>query len=222
MLHPIQVIAHRAFGYNAHRHVVDYMNLLLVRNLHLLGTRVKFQMPIPPPKGRPIIFAANHQSLHDIPMLIWKLRAYHPKFVSKKALGKGIPSVSYNLRHSGAALIDRDDKVQALRELDKMGELLASKNYSVVIFPEGTRSRNGEPKEFAVGGISKLYSKVPNALIVPITINNSWKLYQYGKFPMSAFENISWYVHEAIDPKGRDIKEVISELESVSTGAIII
>jgi 1-acyl-sn-glycerol-3-phosphate acyltransferase len=46
------------------------------------------------PNGVPIIFVANHQSLYDILGIIWYLRKFHAKFVSKKELGKGIPSVS--------------------------------------------------------------------------------------------------------------------------------
>jgi 1-acyl-sn-glycerol-3-phosphate acyltransferase len=48
------------------------------------------------------------------------LRDFHCKFVSKKELGKGIPSVSYNLRHGGSALIDRKDPKQAIPEIKKI------------------------------------------------------------------------------------------------------
>lgn len=220
-MHPIQVVCHRLFGSNAQRLTVAYMNLFLTKNLHVLGTRLRFEMPEPPPTGKPIVFICNHQSLHDIPMLIWKLRDYHPKFVSKKELGKGFPSVSYNLRHSGAALIDRKDRSQALRELERLGKLIESKNYSAVIFPEGTRSKTGVPRRFATKGVMKILEHAPSALIVPITINNSWKLYRYGKFPMSAGEHLKWYVHKAIDPTGKNIHEVLQQVENNIKGKII-
>ena len=73
------------------------------------------------PESGPLIIVTNHQSMYDIPPLIWYLRKYHPKFVSKKELGKGIPSVSFNLRHGGSALIDRKDRRQARAELERLG-----------------------------------------------------------------------------------------------------
>ena len=48
------------------------------------------------------------------------MRKWHPKFISKKELGKGIPSVSYNLKYGGSALIDRKDPKQALPEIKKV------------------------------------------------------------------------------------------------------
>ena len=63
---------------------------------------------------QPYIIVCNHQSLYDIPPLIWYLRQIHPKFISKKELGRGIPSVSFNLRHGGSLLIDRAKAKDAL------------------------------------------------------------------------------------------------------------
>lgn len=221
IFHPIQVISHRLFGYEAQRLSVAYMNLFLTRNLHSLGTRLSFEIEKDLPADRPLIFVANHQSLHDIPMLIWKLRRHHPKFVSKKELGKGIPSVSYNLRNSGAALIDRKDRVQALQEIERLAKLIESKKYSVIIFPEGTRSKTGVPRKFAAKGLQKIIEHAPSALLVPITINNSWKLYRYGKFPMSAGEHLSWYVHPPVDPKGDNIHQILEQVEQTVKSRII-
>ena len=74
------------------------------------------------PEDKPLIFVANHQGLYDIIGIGWLLRKYHPKYVSKLELGKGIPSVSYNLNHGGSVLIDRKDPKQALPALKKMAE----------------------------------------------------------------------------------------------------
>jgi 1-acyl-sn-glycerol-3-phosphate acyltransferase len=75
--------------------------------MKILGTKISFEITTALPEDRPLIFVANHQSTYDIPPLIWHLRKYHPKFISKIELGKGIPSVSFNLRHGGSILIDR-------------------------------------------------------------------------------------------------------------------
>ena len=63
-------------------------------------------------------------------------------------MGNGIPSVSFNLRHGGSVLIERNNPKDALNKIKKFGELLKKKKYSAVIFPEGTRSRDGNPKKF--------------------------------------------------------------------------
>jgi 1-acyl-sn-glycerol-3-phosphate acyltransferase len=86
-------------------------------------------------------------------------------------------------------------------------------NWSTVIFPEGTRAKNGLMKPFNAGGIATLLKKVPHSLIVPIAIDGSWKLVQYGKFPLSAFEKISWEVLEPIEPGNKTIDEIVAESE---------
>ena len=149
IFHPIQWICFNIFGYQAHKKSVDYLNFFLLRIGHLLGTTYKIENREYIPENVPLIIVANHQSLYDIIGIIWFLRKYHPKFVSKKELAKGIPSISYNLRHSGAAIIDRKDPKQAIPEIKKLGEYIELHHHSAVIFPEGTRSKTGKPKEFA-------------------------------------------------------------------------
>ncbi len=70
--------------------------------------------------------------------------------------------------------------------------------WAAVIFPEGTRSRDGNPKSFKTKGLLSMFNYMPDALVVPITINNSWKTLRYGKFPMGLGANISFKVHQPI------------------------
>ena len=137
--------------------------------------------------------------MHDIPPIIWFMRKHHPKFVSKKELGRGIPSVSYNLRNGGSVLIDRNDSKQALQEIAKLGKYIEAHNRSAVIFPEGTRSRTGHPKPFKLTGLKLLMKNAPSALVVPISIDNSWKMLRYGKFPYGLGNHITFNVHEPIE-----------------------
>lgn len=140
------------------------------------------------------------------------MRKHHPKFVSKIELGKGIPSVSYNLRHGGSVLIDRKDSKQALAQIAKLGKYIEKHNRSAVIFPEGTRSRDGHPKKFQPTGLKILMKNAPSALIVPISINNSWKMLRYGKFPYGLGNHITFDVHEPIENHG-SLDELISITE---------
>ena len=190
-----------------------------MRCTHILGTTYTFQNSHHIPEERPLIIVANHQSMHDIPPIIWNMRDHHPKFVSKKELGKGIPSVSYNLRKGGSALIDRKNTKQALVEIAKLGKYIEKHNRSAVIFPEGTRSRTGYTKPFKTMGLKILMKNAPSALIVPISIDNSWKMLRYGKFPSGIGNHLTFTVHEPIEVK-QNLDEVIAQTEKAIVSAL--
>ena len=153
--------------------------------------------------------------MHDIIPIIWFLRKVHPKFISKKELGKGVPSVSLNLRIGGSVLIDRKDGKQALAEIKKISEYINENNYSVVIFPEGTRSKTGVPKEFAVNGLKMLYKFAPDAYFVPITVNNSWKMDRFGKFPLGLGTKITFQIHKPLKVSEHSFDDIFEKTETV-------
>ncbi|MDB5005288.1 MAG: 1-acyl-sn-glycerol-3-phosphate acyltransferase [Mucilaginibacter sp.] len=210
---PIQWISYKLFGYTAHKSVVDFLNLLLTHTVYLLGNTVKFINNQNLPVGRPMIFLSNHQSLLDIPPLIWYLRKYHAKFISKIELTKGVPSISFNLKYGGGANIDRNDPRQSLMEMGKLGTRMKENKWSAIIFPEGTRSKTGKVKPFQAGGIAIILKKCPDALLVPIAINNSWKMIQYGLYPLNTFTSMTWEVLEPIEPGTGTVEEMVKEAE---------
>ncbi|GAA4762051.1 hypothetical protein GCM10023230_09170 [Flavobacterium hankyongi] len=148
------------------------------------------------------------------------MRRSHPKFVSKKELGKGIPSVSYNLRHGGSVLIDRKDPKQALPAIKSLGEYIEKHNRAAVIFPEGTRSKTGVPKRFSENGLKILCKYAPSAYIVPISINNSWKMVRYGSFPMGLGNKLQFIIHEPMAIKGFSFNELMEKTESAVVSGI--
>jgi 1-acyl-sn-glycerol-3-phosphate acyltransferase len=198
VFHPIQWVCLNVFGYNAHKQSVSILNFFLLRCSNILGTRFTFNSPHHISTNQPLIIVANHQSLTDIPPIIWYMRKHHPKFISKIELGKGIPSVSYNLKHGGSVLINRKKPIESVAAIKKFANYIETNNYAVVIFPEGTRSRNGIPKKFQTKGLITLFKNIPSALVVPITINNSWKTLRYGKFPLGLGAHIKFTVHKPI------------------------
>ena len=214
IFHPLQWLALNIFGYNAHKTTVDIMNLCLVRALLILGIRTSMKIKHKLPENTTLIFVSNHQSLFDIPPMIWHFRKHHPKFVSKKELGKGIPSVSYNLRHGGAALIDRKDGKKALSVLSNFSKDIEKNKWSVVIFPEGTRSKTGKPRSFSLNGLKMIAQHNPEAYVVPITVNNSWKVFRYGKFPLGIGSPINLITHEPIKVNSLPFKELALHIES--------
>lgn len=198
LFHPIQWICLRVFGYQAHKRSVDFLDLFLMLTPNFLLSTSKCENIELIPTGKPIIFVANHQGIFDIVGMAWFLRKFHPKFVSKIELGRNIPSISFNLTHGGSVLIDRKDPKQALPLLKKMGEYIELHKRSTIIYPEGTRTRDGKPKEFAPNGLKILCKYSPSAIVVPITINNSWKAFRYGKFPLGIGNRITFTVHQPI------------------------
>ncbi|MCA0233831.1 MAG: 1-acyl-sn-glycerol-3-phosphate acyltransferase [Bacteroidetes bacterium] len=214
IFHPIQMVCFHLFGRRVHQKSVHVLNGFLLHGLYILGTRLGFKAKATLPTDRPVIFIANHQSMFDIVGMIWYLRKNFPIFVSKIELAKGIPSISYNLQKSGAALIDRQDGKQAIMEIARLAKLIEETKFSAAIFPEGTRSRTGELKAFATGGVAILVKKAPNALVVPIAIKNTGKLNPKGIFPLSSFESLSWTVLAPIEPKGKTIDEIVELAKS--------
>ncbi len=198
--HVLQVVALHTRGESARRHVADALNRSLLLCLRLLGIRTHLHIQALPPTGRPLIVVANHQNQIDISGISWLLRRHAPAFVAKQELGHGLPSVSYNLRHSGAALIDRADARQSLREIARLGRMIAEEKRAAVIFPEGTRARDGKIKPFASAGVKTLLKYAPDALIVPVCIDGAWKMNADGMFPLHIGHDIHWTLLPAIDP----------------------
>ena len=214
IFHPIQWVCFNVFGYQAHKKSVDYLNFCLLKIVYLLGTTFDFKNRTAIPKGVPLIFVSNHQSMYDVIAIIWYLREFHPKFVSKKELGRGVPSVSYNLKHGGSVLIDRKDPKQAIPIIKGLAEYIELHTRSAVIFPEGTRSKTGAPKEFAQSGLKILCKYAPSAYIVPISINYSWKLFKYGFFPLGLGNRLTFTVHNPLAVKDFTFEEIMQRTET--------
>lgn len=214
IFHPIQGFCLKWFGLKAQKKVVDVLNFSLLRCLNLLGTRINFKgKELLPAKGT-LIFAANHQSTYDIPPLIWYLRKYFPKFVAKKELGKGLPSISFHLRNGGNVLIDRKAPAASLKAITDFSQRVHENNWSVVIFPEGTRTRNGQVKKFQRAGLRTLLKHIPDAVLIPVSINNSWKLAQWNYFPMPIGVQLNICIKKPIHPQEMEMEVAIDLLEN--------
>jgi len=216
----IQWICFNLFGYDAHKRSVDALCFFLVINTYILGTRYKIKGLEKLPTDTPLIITANHQSLYDITTIGWFFRKIHPKFVSKVELGKGIPSISYNLNHGGSVLIDRKNPKQSLYAIRKMAQYIEVYKRSAVIFPEGTRSKTGKPRSFAENGLKILCKYAPSAYVVPVTINNSWKMTKWGPFPLGIGNKIEFIIHDLISVKDTPFSELLKKTERVITQAI--
>ena len=221
IFHPVQWVCLNLFGYKAHKKSVDILNFFLLVNTYVLGTRYKVNNKEKLPKeGGPFIIVSNHQSMYDVITLGWFMHKLHPKFISKVELGKGIPSISYNLRHGGSVLIVRNNPKQSLSAIKEMGQYIEKNKRSAIIFPEGTRSKNGIPKPFAENGIKILCKYAPSAQIIPVTINNSWKITRWNSFPLGVWNKIELTIHDLIPVQDMSFEEIFKKTEQSVVGYI--
>ncbi len=220
IFHPIQMICRNIWGYSAHKKSVDMLNILIIKSLFILGSKISFRCFEKLPQERPIILISNHQNMFDIPPIIWGFRNHHPKFIAKIELGKGIPSVSYNLRYGGSVLIDRNKRRQAVQEVAKLGRYIEKNNYTASIFPEGTRTKDGKINPFKSAGVNTLLKVAPSAVVVPLVIDGNYELLKKGLYPMSFGVNIKYTVLDPVEPDNITAEELVMKTESLIRAAI--
>lgn len=180
---PLQRVA-RAFGRRPHEVVVGLLQSSITHALRICGTRYVVERDPGVRPHTPYLLIANHQSMFDVPIVASLIFSNFPKYVAKKELARGIPSISYNLRRGGNAVIDRSNRAQALPAIAEMGRQAQARGVSVVIYPEGTRARAGEVGPFKPAGALALMEAAPDLALVPVTIDGSWELLRHGMRPV--------------------------------------
>ena len=214
VFHPIQFVCLNAFGYTAHKRSVDALNWSLVQCMRVMGTKIICNGFTQLPQEKPKIFVCNHQSMWDISPLIWFLRPYHLKFISKIELSKNIPSISYNLKHGGSVCIDRSNPIESKTLIGAFAQYIKTNNYSVCIFAEGSRSRDGKLRPFKHGGVKAMLEVMPDACVVPIAIKNTGKFDNWGKMLKNVGVTIEFTMME---PRGLDITDLAQQMEQIRT-----
>lgn len=141
------------FGKEATWRAYTLLNKALVFSIKLTGARFDIDSTnFPKDTDEPLIFACNHQTMLDMPILFTILSAHRPIFISKQELGKFYPSISVGLRSLGACLINRKNAKQSLSLIREHGK----KQVSTIVFPEGTRAPRGELGKFHRSGLDTL------------------------------------------------------------------
>lgn len=128
------------------------------------------------PRGQPLIYASNHSSMFDI----WALLATLPgsvRFVAKQELFK-IPLLGRAMHAAGHIAIDRAARKKAFEAYDEAARIIREGVSSIVVFPEGTRSRTGEllPFKNAPFGLA-IAAQVP---VVPVYVHHTFEILPKG------------------------------------------
>lgn len=216
IFHIAQVIAHRFVSEKARLKVIVWLNFFLTKALYIVGSRVKVKgLENIPDTSRPIIIVSNHQSFYDIPIIAHLFRKHNVKYVAKASLGKGIPTISYNLVHGGSALVDRDNGAQSVRAIFKLGRHIEENNYAACIYPEGTRSESYKVQEFQSAGIGTLLRSAPSALIVPFAIKGHSDLISKSNIWLGIGKELEYKIFPSIDPKGKELTELVDNLHTM-------
>ena len=140
--------------------------------------------------NRQYIFMVNHQSNVDIPILVQSLSRFQLRWIAKKEL-LWVPFFGWAMWATKHITVDRANPMHAMKSLRLAKERIAA-GISVVVFPEGTRSRDGQLQRFKKGGF--LLAVQTNTEIVPVTIKGSYDL-----LPSGAWRLLSGTVEVVVD-----------------------
>ena len=156
----------------------------------------------------PRIYVSNHQSYFDVLALM----AYLPdnaRFVAKKSLER-IPLFGQAMRAAGTVIIDRKKPEKARQTLSEVGETRMGRGVAVIIFPEGTRNRNGKIGQFKKGGF--VLAIETGAAIVPVGISGSQNILPAGGYRVKPGE-IRMSIGRPIFTEGLSMDEKDSLIE---------
>ena len=176
------------------------------------GARVRYHGRRHAFEHSPCIFIANHQSMVDI----WVMLSLVPpetRFVAKQELFR-IPIFGWALKATGCIPVNRGRHTEAIRSLDLAAERIRA-GRSVVLFPEGTRSRDGSLQPFKKGAFHlALQAGVP---VVPVAITGSFDVVPTGELRVTPGP-VEVYVEPPVDVarfSPQDPKRLLSEVQEI-------
>lgn len=153
------------------------------------------------PEEGPVVFVGNHQGYADIIAYCAAFKKFQFGFIAKDELAK-VPLYGPWIERIRSVFIERDDPRASLKAINKGIEYI-NQGFSMVIFPEGTRSKGPEAGEFKKGAL-KLATK-PGVPIIPVSLEGSYKFFEEtGKITPA---EVTLLVHPPIETKDLDRKE---------------
>lgn len=194
-------------GYFAHWCARTWSRLILATT----GVRVTVTGLDKLEPGRTYVFVANHQSIYDIPILFWSL-PYQLRIIAKESLGR-FPFLGWHLRRTGHMLVDRRRPDRA--KIFGWASRLTANGLSLIVFPEGTRSRDGRVAVFKGGSFYlALEAGLP---VVPLSVVGSRHVMLKGR--LATYPGaVTLVVHEPIDTSdlaGADPKQFADRVRSI-------
>lgn len=174
----------------------------LLRAFSLTGAQVHVEGREHVQPGHRYVIVANHQGFSDVVVLSTVLDELVPRYVAKRELAYGWPSVSYMLRASGSAVIDRRQPAAAITEIERLGRDAKQHGWTVAIFPEGTRAKDGVTRKWKSRGIAALLRTTTPCEVLPISLSGGSELFAHGGLPFKAGVTLGVKIHPAVPAPG--------------------
>lgn len=135
------------------------------------------------PTGPGILILMNHQSLFDIPLVVQTVKEGYPRIVTRKRyISRWIPVISHMVRLYEYPVVDPsanpEEILQSLDELERAG---LESDVPIAVFPEGTRTRNGDIGRFKLGGLSRLLAARPWTVYIFVA-DGFWRAAKFRDF----------------------------------------
>lgn len=150
--------------------------------------------------GERYVIVANHQGFSDVIVISTALAQLQARYVAKRELARGWPSISYLIVASGSAVIDRKQPTAAIAEIERLGHQAKREGWSVAIFPEGTRAKDGVPRSWKIRGVKALLDTAGPCRILPVSLRGGAELFAHNGAPFRADVKMACIVHPPVDP----------------------
>jgi 1-acyl-sn-glycerol-3-phosphate acyltransferase len=170
-------------------------------------------------RGETYVFVSNHQSIYDIPVIFASL-PFQLRIIAKESLGR-FPFLGWHLIRAGHLLVDRSNPDRS-GILNRWRRLVADR-LSLIIFPEGTRSADGQVGRFKAG--SFLLALDAGLTIVPLSVSGTIHVMKKGRL-MTRPARVTLRVHEPIplprreSPSTGDARELAARVEAIVRGGV--
>ena len=164
--------------------------------------------------GKTYVFVANHQSIYDIPCLFWNI-PFQLRIIAKESLGR-FPMLGPHLKRTGHMLVDRSKPDRS--GIFGWANRLTAHGLSLIVFPEGTRSRDGMLGKFKGGSI--MLAMQAGLPLVPISVIGSRHVMKKGELTTKP-GHVTLIVHEPLEtpamaePSVHDVRALADRVREI-------
>ena len=193
--------------------VLDIGKWVMGVSRRILGLKIEVEGLENVDRAKSYVYMANHVSFLDGPLLFYVI-PQRVRVILKKNIFR-IPVAGAAMRFAGFIPVDRKRRSGGKRSIDEAVQAMKEKGYSFLIFPEGTRSRDGKLHDLKRGGFFlAVAAQVP---IIPITIKGTFELMPRGRiFPRRG--KIKVIFHPPVDTAGKTLADIPALASQVSLG----